>query len=74
MSDYEKRKNLENFLLARYPNKHELINEVIISHADIIGYDKDSFTYEQEVQGGKRRKTSKRRKPRNQRKTSKQRK
>jgi len=53
----EKKADLKQYLLELYPGLPELIDELIISHADSIGYDKDDFTYG----GGKKRNSRKRR-------------
>lgn len=63
-----KKKDLEDFLLSKYPNNKKEIDEVIISNADPVGYDDEVFIY------GGRRKTYKRQKINKRRKTSKQRK
>ena len=55
----EKRADLRNYLLGLYRDDTKLIDDLIISYADSIGYDTGFFTY-----GGKRRNSRKRRKRR----------
>jgi hypothetical protein len=55
----EKKADLRNYLLGLYPNKTALIDNLIITYADSIGYDTGDFTF---TNGGKRRNSRKRRK------------
>ena len=45
------KKNLKDYLLEKFPNESNLIDENITKIADVIGYEKDDFMY-----GGKKRK------------------
>lgn len=53
-----KRENLKQFLLNKFPDEIELIEEQMSIIADNLGYEDDVFEYE----GGKKRKTRRRRK------------
>jgi len=62
----EKKADLKQYLFELYPGLPGLIDKLIISHADSIGYDTDDFTY-----GGKRRRNSRKRRNRRINKTRK---
>ena len=50
-----KREDLKRYLLSKFPDQSELIEQEMVKWADSIGYEEDDFTY-----GGKKRKTHKR--------------
>jgi len=53
-SEEDKKNNLRNYLLEKFPNETTLIDNKIAEIADIIGYEDDDFMY-----GGRKRKTKK---------------
>jgi surface protein len=55
----QRRGILNTYLLEKYPNMGDLIEEMIQKYADTIGYDNDIFTYDDIKLGGRRRRRRK---------------